>query len=109
MQKINKLALALSLGAVFGVVILIIALWHSISMAGGGSFGKEFMDVFQSIHPSSFQHQQPIPYILVNTAYGFMDGFILGFVTALLYNVFYRTGAPTKEAETSAADTSADA
>ena len=104
MQKMNKLALALSIGIVFGVIILIIALWHSISMAGSGAFGKEFMDVYQSIHPSSFQYQQPIPFILVNTAYAFMDGFILGFVIALVYNIFYQTGMPKKQKE-SVADT----
>ena len=81
MQKINKLALSLALSIISGIVVLIFSVWHVID-----GFAAAFIKLFVSCHPTVFTSSEAVGFILVNTGYAAIDGFIIGYLLAVLYN-----------------------
>ena len=49
-------------------------------------FAADFIRVFVSCHPTVFTTREAVGFVLVNTGYALIDGFILGYLFAVLYN-----------------------
>lgn len=80
-MKLNKLALSLTLSAISGAVTLILTVWHVLD-----GFAGDFIRAFVSCHPTVFARDEAVGFVLVNTGYALIDGFIIGYLIALLYN-----------------------
>ena len=98
MNKLNKLALSLTLSIISGAVVLLFSIWNVID-----KFASAFLHAFLSCHPTVFTRSEAVGYILVNTGYAIIDGFIIGYLFAVLYNKFL-----SKFEKTAPADVSAD-
>lgn len=90
MNKINALAFSLSVAIVHGLILLILSIWNSIT-----NFGTKLLDIFSSVHPNVFRKVdgsifENMDFILVNTVYALIDGFIIGYSIAVLYNFFIK-------------------
>ena len=97
MNRLNKLALSLSLSIISGAVVLLFSVWHVID-----KFAGAFIKVFVSCHPTVFSSSESVGFILVNTGYAAIDGFILGYIFAVLYNKLharFEKGSAAQEAQ----------
>jgi len=80
-MKLNVKAAALTLGLVWGGLILLVGLGNLIN----GSYGQAFLDVMASVYPG-FHAAGTFGDAIVGTLYGLVDGAIGGLVLAWLYN-----------------------
>ncbi len=87
-MKLNKLALGLSGGIVWGLVIFIATLWI-VGIEGGKTL--VLLEKFY------WGYSVSIAGAFIGLAYGFVDGFIAGWLTALLYNLFSREKVAVSE------------
>lgn len=81
MKKLDVLALSVSLGIVWGLVVMCLA-W--CAMFGWGS---KVVDVISSIY---IGYDATVVGGFVGLAWGFVDCFILGAILALIYNALCR-------------------
>jgi len=86
-MKINKVALGLTLGILWGASVFLATLWI---MARGGGQTLIALNQFYFGYSVSFLGG------LLGLVYGFIDGFIGGWLIALLYNAFAK---PAPQAE----------
>ena len=86
-MKINKVALGLALGIIWGASVFLATLWI---MARGGGQTLVLLNKFYLGYSVSFLGG------LLGLVYGFVDGFIGGWLIALLYNAFAK---PAPQAE----------
>ncbi len=89
----NLKAFTLAVMIFSGVIILVFGIWHSAT-----GFGKEFIKVFESIHPNFTRIEfmenistmksilKNIPAILINLLWALIDGLIVGISIGALYN-----------------------
>ena len=81
-MKLNARALGFALGVIWGLAILITT-FASLWAAGG--YGKHFLDMLVSIYPG---YSITSGGAILGLCYGFVDGFIFGWLSARLYNFF---------------------
>ena len=86
-MRINKVALGLTLGILWGASVFLATLWI---MARGGGQTLMVLKQFYFGYSVSFLGG------LLGLVYGFIDGFIGGWLIALLYNAFAK---PAPQAE----------
>jgi hypothetical protein len=80
-MKLNARALGFACGAIWGLAVLFTTL---ISLWSAGSYGKEFLNML-SIYPG---YSITSIGAILGLCYGFVDGFIGGWLIAHLYNFF---------------------
>ncbi|HPH01820.1 MAG TPA: hypothetical protein PK297_02525, partial [Spirochaetota bacterium] len=66
-------------------LVLVLSIWNTAT-----GFGKLALDLFISLHPTVFERTQAFGFIMVNTLYALVDGFLLGLALSFLYNLFIR-------------------
>lgn len=81
-MKINKAALGLSLGILWGLAIFLLTNFRLLTGGGGGML-KRLGIVYFGYTYSFFGS-------LIGLFWGFIDGFIAGWILALLYNFFVK-------------------
>jgi len=86
-MRINKVALGLTLGILWGASVFLATLWI---MARGGGETLVLLNKFYFGYSVSFLGG------LLGLVYGFIEGFIGGWLIALLYNAFAK---PAPQAE----------
>jgi len=110
MQKINHIAFSIAVSILSGGLVLILSLWNVLT-----GFGEALIKLFISVHPTVFNRIagegfskliSNLDFILINTAYALIDGFIAGFLLAILYNWLEKKFAARKEAPETPADES---
>ena len=79
-MKLNARALAMSLGIIWGVALLVITI---ISLYSG--YAAEFLSLVASFYPG---YEVSIPGAVIGLIYAFIDGFIGGYLMAIIYNKF---------------------
>ncbi len=82
MEKINATALAITLGLIYGVILLAISLLSWLT-----GWGKDIMAIYASFFPGL---APTITGSLIAAIWGFVFGAIFGYVIAVLYNYFDR-------------------
>ena len=78
-MQLNKTALGLAAGLLWGGSVLVVTLW--VSFAGGG-------DHIVLLSKFYFGYNVSVVGAFVGLLYGFVDGFICGWLLAWLYNRF---------------------
>ena len=78
MERLNVKALAVAVGASWGVCMLFLGL---ISVFG---WGERFVDLMASVYVG---YKPTLLGSIIGAAYGFVDGAIGGAIVALIYNV----------------------
>lgn len=86
-MRFSVLAFGSACGALSGFLILVLSIWNAAT-----GFGKLALDLFISLHPTVFERTQAFGFIVVNTLYALVDGFLLGMAFAFLYNLFSKRG-----------------
>ncbi len=105
-MKLNVKAFSIAIMLFYTVVILIFGIWHSAT-----GFGKEFIKVFESIHPSfttinfdptsstfSSIGKNLFP-IFINIIWSLIDGLIVGISISGIYNFMVTRELKKKEKE----------
>ncbi|MDX1389249.1 MAG: bacteriophage holin [Acidobacteriota bacterium] len=83
-MELNKTALGLATGIVWGLGVFVATVW--VATAGGG----ETMALLRRFY---LWYTPSYPGALIGLVWGFIDGFIGGWLVALLYNTFARRAA----------------
>lgn len=91
-MRISVLAFAAACGTLSGFLTLVFSLWNALT-----GFGARALELFISLHPTVFDRTQAFGFVLVNTLYALVDGFILGLALAFLYNLFAKKGQSGQE------------
>lgn len=86
MAELNKKALGLTLGILWGFALFLVTLW--ILVSGGTGEHLELLGRFYLGYSVSYKGS------LVGLAYGLVDGFITGWLIAFLYNLFAKKSQP---------------
>ena len=81
-MKINKAALGLSLGIVWGIAVFLVTNIRLLAGGGGG--------MLKSLRVLYFGYSYSFFGSLIGLFWGFIDGFIVGWILALLYNYFIK-------------------
>ena len=81
-MRLHVTAFSLTVGFIWGAVILLVAASNSI----WPDYGHAFLELAASIYPG-YQPGPGIGSVITGTAYGVVDGAIGGAVFAWLYNV----------------------
>jgi len=84
-MKLNLKAFALTVGILWGLAILLVALANLI----WPPYGEAFLSLTASLYPG-FTPATGAGSVVIGTAYGFVDGAISGFIIAWLYNALAR-------------------
>jgi len=81
-MKLHARALGLTMGVIWGVMVFLVTL---LAVWSSGGYGKSFLVGVTSIYPGF-----TISYkgALLGLFYGFLDGFVFGWFTAVIYNYF---------------------
>ena len=82
-MKLSPKAMALTWGILVGGSILLVGL---VQLLVPG-YGEDYLEIFATIYPG-FNEEGGFVNVLIGTVYGFVDGSILGFLIAWLYNRF---------------------
>lgn len=82
-MKVSALALGLTLGTLWGLAMCLIGIAHAIYPG----YGREFFEVMGSIYPG-MSSAGSLLNIVVAVVYGVVDGFLGGYVMAVVYNFF---------------------
>jgi hypothetical protein len=92
-MKLNVKAFSFAIMIFYGAIIFIFSIWHSLT-----GFGKEFLKMFESIHPSFItldfspavsmgkSFVSNIGAVLINTVWAVIDGLIIGVCITGLHN-----------------------
>ena len=81
-MKLNARALGFTMGVIWGVCILLVtfaSLWTQ------RAYGKNFLYTIASVYPGYDITKMGA---FLGLCYGFVDGFVFGWLTAKLYNYF---------------------
>lgn len=78
--KINKIALAITLGLIYGIILLTIGLLSWLT-----GWGKDIMVIYASFFPGL---APTITGSVIGAIWGIVFGAIFGYVIAVLYNYF---------------------
>ena len=81
-MKMNARALGFSVGIIWGLAILLTTL---ISLWSVRTYGRTFLYGVASIYPG---YSITAGGALLGVCYGFVDGFVFGWLVAKLYNFF---------------------
>ena len=82
-MKLSPQAMALTCGILLGGSILLVGVARLLAPG----YGEDYLEVFAAIYPG-FGEEGGFVNILIGTVWGFVDGLILGFLVAWLYNRF---------------------
>lgn len=82
-MKVSALALGLTLGVLWGLAMCLIGIAHAIYP----EYGREFFAFMGSIYPG-MSSEGTLLNTLVAVVYGVVDGFLGGYVMAVVYNFF---------------------
>ncbi len=82
-MKLSPKAMALTLGILLGGSIFLVGLAALLSP----EYGEDFLEVFVDLYPG-FSEDGGFLNVLIGTAWGFVDGLVLGFLFAWFYNLF---------------------
>jgi len=80
--KLNAKALGFSMGVIWGIAVLLVTVFYLMSAR---TYGKHFLYAIASIYPG--YSTTPVG-ALLGLCYGFVDGFVFGWLAAKLYNFF---------------------
>lgn len=75
--------MALTWGLLIGGSILLVGLVQFVVP----DYGEDYLEVFAGLYPG-FREEGGFPNIVIGTVWGVVDGSILGFLIAWLYNRF---------------------
>ncbi len=81
-MKANARALGFAVGVIWALAILLTTL---ISLWSVGTYGRTFLGGIASIYPG---YSITTGGALLGVCYGFVDGFVFGWLVAKLYNFF---------------------
>lgn len=84
-MRLSPTGLAMASGVLWGAAILFVGVIN----LGSTSYGAAFLQFLASIYPG-YHFTRGFGDLLVVTVYGFVDGWIGGFLLAWLYNRFSR-------------------
>lgn len=101
-QKLDPRAFAFALTVFFAVLVLVITIWTRVP---NSSFGQEFMDAFNSVHPHPFRaslegltFNEHIYGVVLDLFYTIMDALIFSLVFSFLYNwMSARSSEPSRD------------
>ena len=82
-MRLSPKGMALTFGIIVGGSILLVGI---VGLFAPG-YGEDFLEIFADLYPG-FAEEGGFGNLLVGTAYGFVDGLVLGFLIAWLYNLF---------------------
>lgn len=82
-MKVSALALGLTLGFLWGLAMCLIGIAHAVYP----DYGREFFAFMGSIYPG-MSSSGTFLNTVVAVAYGAVDGFLGGYVMAVVYNFF---------------------
>ena len=82
-MRISLKALSLSIGILWGALMLLVGLIHMADP----NYGAAFLRIMNSIYPGA-DSAPNLGRVLLGTVYGFVDGAICGWILALLYRAF---------------------
>ena len=85
-MELNKTAMGLAAGILWGCGVLFATVW--IVMRGGEGEHLALLNRFY------LGYRVTIPGAFIGLVYGFIDGFIGGWLLALLYNIFAKPKKP---------------
>jgi hypothetical protein len=83
-MKLGVTRLGFTAAVVWGGIVFVKALANMV-MTG---YGEAFLKVIDSIYPGYHMGQWGFGGVLVATLYAALDGFIIGIIFALVYNLF---------------------
>lgn len=78
MGVVNKLALGLTLGTIYGVMLFLISLMSSFT-----GWGKDIFQIYSSFFPG---FENTLTGSIIGLIYGILFGFIFGYLLGALYN-----------------------
>ena len=81
-MKLNARALGFTIGVIWGLAIFLVTV---ISLWAGRSYGRQFLYTLSSIYPGFDISSNGA---ILGLCYGFVDGFVFGWLTAKIYNTF---------------------
>ncbi len=81
-MKLNARALGFAAGVLWGGVVFLVTL---LTIYSNWSYGVRFLGVVQSVYPG---YRMCLSGAVLGLCYGFVDGFIGGWLLAVLYNFF---------------------
>ena len=81
-MKLNPRALGFTIGSIWGLAISLVTI---ISLFSSGGYGYGFLYALNSIYPGL---KISVEGIALALCYGFVDGFVCGWLVAHLYNFF---------------------
>lgn len=87
MQRLNVLAFSLATTILSGIVIFGLSIWNAAT-----GFAASFVDMFVKLHPHGIEKVaggsfwDNAGFILINTGFALVDGFILAYLLAVIYN-----------------------
>ena len=84
-MKLSTQAMALTGGILLGGSILLVGLIQ----LGVPEYGEDYLEIFAGVYPG-FSEEGGFVNVLIGTVWGFVDGTVLGFLIAWLYNRFAR-------------------
>ena len=84
-MRLFELAFGGACGLLSGFLVLVLSCWNAAT-----GFGEALIQLFISVHPTVFTRAETFGFILVNTVYALVDGFLLGLALAFLYNLLSR-------------------
>lgn len=82
-MKVSALALGLTLGTLWGLAMCMIGIAHAIYP----DYGREFFAFMGSIYPG-MSNAGTVLNTVVAVVYGIVDGFLGGYLMAVVYNFF---------------------
>lgn len=80
-MRLSALALGGASSILSGLLVLILSIWNAAT-----GFGEMALKLFISLHPTVFDRTATVGFVLVNTVYALIDGFLLGMALAFIYN-----------------------
>lgn len=84
-MRLFELAFGGACGFLAGFLTLVLSVWNAAT-----GFGEALIQLFISVHPTVFTRAETVGFVLVNTVYALIDGFLLGLALAFLYNFLSR-------------------
>jgi hypothetical protein len=82
-MKISAIALALTLGLLWGLAMAIVGIANAMNPAYGGAL----IEALSSVYPG-YEGSGAVLDVVLGIAYGLIDGALAGWVIAAVYNFF---------------------
>lgn len=86
-MKLNAILFGCALSAVWGLIVLLVGISNLI----WPGYGVEFLKIVDSIYPGYHYGQWGFGGVVVATLYAVIDGWVVGVVFALFYNLFTKS------------------